>query len=95
MKQKILIDMEIEELEEIIQQTYGHSVELVADMELNNGSYFTIKEPKQKLNIFQAQDLEKFKATGNALYRTNAIFQDLINQGKLEENTEYLVKVSW
>ena len=95
MKQKTIFEMEIEELEEIIQQTYGHPVELIADMELDNGSYFTINEPKQELDKFQLKDLQEFKATGNALYRTSAIFQDLINQGILQENTEYLIKVDW
>ena len=95
MIRKTIVEMELEELEEIIENTYGHPVELVADMELNNGSSITIREPKQELDRFQAQDLEEFKNTGNALFRCRAIFQDLVNRGILEENTEYRVDVDW
>ena len=95
MKLKTYMEMEIEELEEIIKDAYGHEVELVADMELSNYSYFTISEKKKPLHPSDEKDLIEFKNTGNSQYKIGAIFQDLCNRDLLSEDLEYLIIVNW
>jgi len=95
MKLKLYMQLEYDELEKLIKKEYGHSVELVADMELSNGSYLTIKDEKRPLEGYEIKELETFKANGNMQYKAGTIFQDLCNKGILPEGNEYLVLVSW
>ena len=95
MKLKTYMQMYLDELEKIIEDAYGHSVELAADMELSNYSYFTIKETKQPLRDYDQKDLDEFINTGNAQYKTGAIWLDLVNRDILSEELEYLIIVNW
>jgi hypothetical protein len=95
MELKTYMEMDITELEEIIEKEYGHSVELMADMELNNYTYFTIQEKKKEMHPEDQKELEEFKRTGNAQYKVNAIWQDLVNRDILSEELEYLIIVNY
>ena len=95
MKLKTYMQMDLDELEEIIKKEYGHSVELAADMELNNYSYFMIQEKKEPLDEGERKELNEFIATGNAQYKTLSIWRDLVNKDILSEDLEYLIIINW
>jgi len=87
-------EVDYQDLESLIREVYGKpDYDIVADEEWNNDSDHTFTvEPK--LDMYQTQDIEQFKATGEAMYRLGTILDDLCANGHIEPG-EYLISVCW
>jgi hypothetical protein len=93
MEKMEIIKMSSNELDGIVSSIYKQDFEFVcAEEACNDREYFYQDILKDK--VLFPEDIQKFKDTGEYMYMTRAILQDMVNNGKIPEGS-YLICVSW
>jgi hypothetical protein len=92
---QIVHRVDYNDLEEFIQEEYGHSISIVADLESSNDSAETFSIVKKEiLSRWDLEKVEKFKATGDYDRSTSALLQDLVNRDLAPEGN-YVIDICW
>lgn len=94
MVKKTVFSMEYRELEQLIEKTYGHMFEYVADVECGNDCAQTYTLQKEPLGDYELARVTEFKSTGRGQWIVYALMQDMVNKEVLEAG-DYVVEVSW
>lgn len=86
--------VELNDLEQFIRQTTGHTYEIVPNEEWGNDQYHRF-EIDDKLGGYKKEEWEAFKLTGvEHQYRLHTILSGLCMDGHLAPGI-YLINVSW
>lgn len=91
-KKKVVFEVDYTDLEEFIEEVYGHSIELVADQEWNNDESHPISISKKALS--NPSKIKVFKETGKGDWLMYHLLEDMCNNGLIEEG-HYLINVNW
>lgn len=100
MEQKTVWKMNVNELDQIFREWYGHKdFEAVAEFEWDNDSYYSIEVGPESINSLSAEELkdfEEWKRTGQPqdYLSEHQILQGLYLEGILEAG-EYIIDVCW
>lgn len=86
-------EVQYHDLDDYIQEVYGHEFNCVADQEWSNDSKKTVWA-EEGTDKWDQEKVDKFVATGHYSFSLQAILRDLCNR-KLLEPGKYLVSICW
>jgi hypothetical protein len=90
---KKVISVDYGDLEDFINDHYGIYWDIVANMEWNNDTSYTLNIKKEEMRDWDLKMLSLIKS-GKQEGRLSIILTDLANNGIIEEG-EYLINVCW
>ena len=87
-------EVKYHDLDDFIQEVYGHEFSCVADQEWNNDTKKTVWAEKENLALYDQVKLDEFVKEGKYNFSLHVILSDLCNRGLMEPG-KYLVSISW
>lgn len=91
---KTVTEVDYADLEQLIEDTYGHKIELVADQEWCNDTDHCVFIDKGPLDDHSKQQVGQFRRIGKHRFAMYPLLQDMCNNGVLQSG-EYLISVCW
>lgn len=88
-----IISVEADDLQKLIEETYGYRYEIVADMELSNDDLVESNVEKDELMDYDQNEVDEYGKTGRGSFLLHKLMQDLCNKNLLIPG-KYLIRVS-
>lgn len=92
---KTIHTIDYNDFDRIVSEVYGHEFEIVAAEEAGNYQAKTYTARKGDNEKYKTTHyVEKFKKTGDYMYITSSLLNDLVDNDYLPEG-EYAIEISW
>ena len=92
-QEKVIVKVDGTDLENLIEETYGHPFEIVADQECGNHVLNTSVN-QGEISSYHMKSFENWKETGKGNFVFHTILKDMCNRELIPEG-EYNVDVTW
>lgn len=94
-KAETVIRVDYGDLEKLIEELYGdHEFQIACVEEASNDTSLTFTVKKEPLDQWAQAAVDKWRRTGQGLYITSHLLQDMANNGHVPEGN-YVVDISW
>lgn len=90
---EIIIKVSVYDVEKLIHDFYGRSIDITSDLELGN-QVIEVDIKNRELDLYHLKQIKEFRANNNFFYITYTLLDDMCGWGLLEEGN-YLIDCTW